>query len=140
MGSEMCIRDSDSAVLYVAKPEWTNRFDPDRESTIGIFFALWVTPPLVEQKQFAYNIHSRQLRRLAGYKLASRKFADEFRQAVKGRVSDWPGISMNYGPLTLLEGHDSCNADNFAEKAEQRVVDFVGIHEEIDHLLNASVC
>ena len=130
----------DSEVLYLAKPNWTNRFDPNRESTIGIFFALWVSPALVRQKQFAYTIHSKQLRKLPGYKLASRQFADEFRLAIKSRVAHWPGISLDFGPLTLLEGHDTCSEASFAQKVEQRVIDFIGIHNEIDRLLDAAAC
>jgi len=128
----------ENASLYVAKSHWTNRFDPNREATIGIFFAVWMSPELIKQQQLAYNIHSKKLRHLPGYKLASRKFADEFRRAVKDRVESWPGIRVDYGPLTLLEGRDTVNLDNFSEKVEQRIDGFVDIHAEIDRLLNTS--
>ena len=124
--------------LYLAKPHWTNRFDAERTSTIGIFFSIWVSPKLIEQGKFAYNIHSKQLSKLLGYKLKPRKFADEFRLAVEARVADWPGIRMDYGPSTLLQGHDSCDLDSFAEKVVGRVSEFVGIHKEIDNLLDRS--
>ena len=126
------------APLYLAKPHWTNRFDAERDSTIGIFFSIWVSPKLIEQGRFAYNIHSKQLSKLPGYKLKPRKFADEFRLAVEARVADWPGIRMDYGPSTLLQGHDTCDLDSFAEKVADRVSDFVGIHEEVDNLLDRS--
>ena len=126
------------APLYLAKSHWTNRFDENRASTIGIFFSIWVTPKLIEQGRFAYNIHSKQLSKLPGYKLTPRKFADEFRLAVEARVADWPGIRMDYGPSTLLQGHDSCDLDSFAEKVEDRVSEFVEIHKEIDVLLERS--
>ena len=126
------------APLYLAKSHWTNRFDDERDSTVGIFFAIWVSPKLIEQGKFAYNIHSKQLSKLPGYKLKPRKFADEFRLAVEARVADWPGIRMDYGPSTLLQGHDSCDLDSFADKVADRVSQFVDIHKEIDGLLERS--
>ena len=126
------------APLYLAKPHWTNRFDAERDTTIGIFFSIWVSPKLIEQGKFAYNIHSKQLSKLPGYKLTPRKFADEFRLAVESRVADWPGIRMDYGPSTLLQGHDSCDLDGFAKKVAGRISQFVEIHKEIDVLLERS--
>ena len=126
------------APLYLAKPHWTNRLDADRDSTIGIFFSIWVSPKLIEQGKFAYNIHSKQLSKLPGYKLTPRKFADEFRLAVKARVADWPDIRMDYGPSTLLQGHDNCDLSSFDDQVADRVSDFVGIHKEIDALLGRS--
>lgn len=128
----------DSEVLYVAKPHWTNRFDPKREYSIGIFCAIWVSPELLEQQQFAYNIHSLKLRQLQGFKLTSRKFADEFRSAVKASVASWPNVRMDYGPMTLLEGRCECSIDSFSKLVEERVNGFVSIHHEIDKLLDAS--
>jgi len=126
----------DTAALYIAKKNWTNRFERDREKTIGIFFCVWVSPELLEEEKYAYNIHSLKLRDLPGYKLASRKFANQFRAAVTSRVASWPNIGMDYGPLTLLEGRDLCKMDTFDQKVEKRISDFVAIHEEIDKLLN----
>jgi len=128
----------DSAALYLAKPHWTNRFDSERDSTVGIFFTIWVSPELVEQKQFAYNIHSKQIRKLPGFRLASRTFAESFRSAVESRVSNWPGIRLDYGPVTLLEGRETCGMDTFADEVAHRITDFVSIHEEIDKLLDAA--
>jgi len=123
------------ACLYLAKEHWTNRFDPERESTIGVFFSAWVSPELLKKQEFAYTIHSKQLRKLPGYRLASREFADEFRDLVRTRVASWPNIRMDYGPVTLLEGKDTCELDSFEKNVEKRVSDFVGIHEEIDRLI-----
>lgn len=129
----------DGAPLYVAKPHWTNRFDLNRESTVGIFYAIWVSAKPTDQGKYFYNIHSKKLKKLPGYKLTPRKFADEFRGAVEARVSNWPGIRLDYGPSTLLQGHDVCDVDDFAKKIDQRLTDLVSIYEEIDDLLDASV-
>lgn len=126
------------APLYLGKPHWTNRFDPERDSTIGIFYAIWVSPKLIEEGQYAYNIHSKNIRKLPGYKLTSIKFAKEFRSLVETRVSNWPGIRLDHGPTTLLQGFDTLSLDSFAEKIEDRITDFVSIHTEIDKLLDAS--
>ncbi len=128
----------DTAPLYIAKSHWSNRFDPSREKTIGIFFAIWVTPELMKQKKYAYNIHAKQLRDLQGYKLVSRKFAEQFREAVSERVADWPGIRLDYGPTTLLGGNDTCDLDNFGKKIEKRVAGLVSISDDIDDLLLAA--
>lgn len=131
--------DDENAPLYLAKPHWTNRFDQQRESTIGIFCCIWVSPELLEQKQFAYNIHSKELRKLPGYKLASRKFASDFRNLVEAQVAKWPNIRLDYGPLTLLEGRETGELDSFAEKVDERISGFVDIHQHIDKLLEASL-
>ena len=128
---QMQYGDEDAA-LYIAIKNWTNRFDMDRETTAGIFFCVWVSPELLEDDNFAYNIHSLKLRELPGYNLASREFANNFRTNVESRVVSWPNIRMDYGPLTLLEGRDLCEIDTFDKKVENRISDFVEIHEEID--------
>ncbi len=127
------------APLYMAKPHWTNRFDEKRESTIGIFCSIWVSPSLLKERKFAYNIHSKAIRTLPGYTVTSQEFAKEFRSLVKAKVSKWPGISLNHGPTTLLQGKDACELDSFAEKVEARIQGFVDIHEYVDDLLEAAV-
>ena len=134
---QMHYRGEDTA-LYVSKKHWTNRFDLKRETTIGVFFCVWVSRELLKTQEFAYNIHSLKLRSLPGYRLASGEFAADFRKLVQSRVASWPNIRMDYGPLTLLEGRDSCNLDDFYIRAERRLLDFVSIHKEIDKLLDES--
>ena len=129
----------DCAPLYLAKPYWTNRFDAERETTIGIFCAVWISPELLEQKQFAYNIHSKTIRKLPGYKLTSKDFASDFRRLVKSSVSQWPGIRLDYGPTTLLEGRDTSELSSFAEKVEERIRGFADISHHIDDLLEKSI-
>lgn len=124
--------------LYLAKPDWTNRFVEERESTIGVFCAIWISAELLEQNLFAYNIHSKAIRKLPDHKLTSIKFASEFRNAVRAKVSDWPNIRLDYGPANLLEGRDTCELDNFAQKVEERIFGFVEISEHIDDLLEAA--
>ena len=130
--------DGEDSYLYIAKKHWTNRFDLEREATIGVFFCVWVSPELVEKQEYAYNIHSKQLHKLPTYKLASREFANEFPKIVKTRVSSWPNIRMDYGPITLLEGRGTLELGSFKETIEERISEFVGIHAQIDKLLEVS--
>lgn len=58
---------------------------------------------LAEEKLF-YNIHALKLRQLHGYKIESRKFADTFRALFKTLEDQWPNVSTQFGPLTLIEG------------------------------------
>lgn len=127
--------DDECPPLYMAKLHWTNRFDPDRESTVGIFCSIWVAPTLLKKKRFAYNIHAKTLQKLPGYKLKPKTFASEFRSLVESQVSTWPSIRLDYGPSTLLQGNDVCDLDSFSEKVEARMLGFVEIHQHIDDLL-----
>lgn len=131
--------DDECHPLYLAKTHWTNRFDEDRESTIGIFCAVWMGPTLLKQKKFAYNIHSKSLQKLPGYKLTPSVFANDFRTLVKFKVAKWPGISLKHGPSTLLQGKETSSLDSFAEKVEERILGFVEISQDIDDLLENSL-
>lgn len=125
----------DCSPIYLAKPHWTNRFDDDRKSTLGIFCSVWVDPKYLKRNLYSYNIHAKTLHKLPGYQLKPKLFATEFRSLVNTTVADWPGVSLNYGPSTLLMGRDSCDLDSFAEKVEARIQGYVDIHKHIDELL-----
>ena len=128
----------DCLPLYIAKPAWTNRFDKNRGATLGIFCSIWVGKTDLTKKKFPYNIHAKTLRKLPGYDIEPRAFADEFRRLVETEVADWPGIKLDHGPSTLLGGKDTCELDSFAEKVEARILGFVSIQHHIDNLLEAS--
>ncbi len=127
--------DDDTAVFYISKAHWSNRFDPVRKETVGIFFSLWTTSKLSEEKRFSYNIHSLKLRKLANYELKSRQFANDFRDAVQDEITIWPNTSVDYGPLTLVEGWDTYTQQNAAEKVAARIRSFIKIVPTIDNLL-----
>jgi len=126
------------APLYLAKHHWTNRFDEDRDTTIGIFGAIWVAPTLLKKNQFAYNIHSKSLQKLAGYQLTPKKFAHDFRTVVKSKVKQWPGIRLDYGPSTLLQGTDKADLGSFSENVEERILGFVDIYQHIVQRSNSN--
>lgn len=127
----------DEPVLYLAKPEWTNRFDPDRESTIGIFCSVWITAASLKSHKFPYNIHAKKLAKLPGYTLKPKQFAEDFRATVADKIKDWPAVRTDYGPGTLLQGKDVCELESFASRVEDRINAFADIHHDIDKLLEA---
>jgi len=131
--------DDECPPLYLAKQHWTNRFDDNRESTIGIFCSIWVAPTLLKKNKFAYNIHAKSLQKLPGYQLTPKTFANDFRKLVRDQVSSWPGISLNHGPSTLLQGKETGELDSFAEKVEERILGFTEIHQHVDDLLEKSM-
>lgn len=125
----------DSAVFYLAKNEWTNRLVKKAgEDTQGVFCSLWTNAELIKQGRFSYNIHSLKLHALPACRLTSRKFAEDFRNAVKDRIREWPNVRTDYGPLTLLQGYELCELDDFSTKARERVEAFASISGIIDAL------
>jgi len=92
------------SVLKLQKPSWTN--DPmDRvENSSGIFFSIWTTDRSMKKSRANYNIHALKLRELKGYSITSRDFACAFRNSFASMRSAWPNVSVDYGPLTLMEG------------------------------------
>jgi hypothetical protein len=90
--------------LKVYKAEWAS--DPQQPLTAParIFFSVWVTEKSVQQRQLLYNIHALKLHQLKGNKIASREFATQFRTKFQPHSPEWPNLSLDYGPLTLMQG------------------------------------
>jgi hypothetical protein len=90
--------------LKIYKAEWAS--DPQEPLTAParIFFSVWVTARSVQQQQLLYNIHALKLRQLKGYKIPSRDFAAQFRTMFQPLSPEWPNLSLDHGPLTLMQG------------------------------------
>jgi hypothetical protein len=94
----------DSVFLKLYKKSWATPGQDPLIAETRIFFSVWTgDSPIQEQKLF-YNIHAFKLRKLKGYSIESRKFADDFRRQFKELDHKWPNVSSNFGPLTLMEG------------------------------------
>ena len=95
---------TNSLVLKLQKASWTN--DPmDRiRNQSGIFFSIWITEKSTAKNRANYNIHALKLRHLKGYSIASRDFAEDFRNRFASLQKPWPNVSIDYGPLTLMQG------------------------------------
>ena len=73
-------------------------------NTSGIFFSIWIDGKSAPASRADYNIHALKLRQLKGYLITSRDFADCFRAAFAPMRGSWPNVSVDYGPLTLMQG------------------------------------
>jgi hypothetical protein len=110
--------------LKLDKASWHNRGEVAIPGEI--FFSIW----LDEKGRLNYNIHALKLRHLTKFKLQSREFAKDFRAQLILNDHDWPNLSLDFGPLTLMQGwveHES--------QFEGLVTKFIAIHPIIDELL-----
>ncbi|MEZ0131205.1 hypothetical protein AB9T88_16115, partial [Flavobacterium sp. LBUM151] len=104
----------DSVFIKLYKKSWTSNSQEPLTAESRIFFSVWVNDSTIEKHKIMYNIHALKLRKLKGYTIQSRKFADFFRQDFKDYERNWPNVSVNHGPLTLMEGWTAL--ENFQEE------------------------
>ena len=125
------------SVLKLQKRSWTN--DPmDRvENTSGIFFSIWTNEASIEKSRAHYNVHALKLRELEGYSITSRRFARDFRKGFAPMCSDWPNVSVDYGPLTLMEGWIEIDSVHFEEDILGLMERFLTLSPLIDRLLES---
>ncbi len=81
------------------------------ENQTGIFFSVWVDAESLGRNRAKYNIHALKLRMLRGYSITSRDFASDFRQSFAAYSSGWPNVSVQHGPLTLMQGCSAIGQD-----------------------------
>jgi hypothetical protein len=125
------------SVLKLQKPSWTN--DPmDRvENTSGIFFSVWTNEALTSKSRANYNVHALKLRQLEGYSITSRDFANEFRKGFASKRYTWPNVSVNYGPLTLMQGWIEVDSNSFEKSVLVLMERFNDLSPLIDRLLQS---
>jgi hypothetical protein len=125
------------SVLKLQKQSWTN--DPmDRvENTSGIFFSVWTNEASTRQNRANYNIHALKLRELKGYSIASRDFADDFRNGFASMRNTWPNVRVDYGPLTLMQGWVEVDLNSFEKDIQALVERFEDLSPLIDRLLES---
>ena len=93
-----------SSVIKLLKDDWTTDDHLGIKNTTGVFFGIWVDHVGKYSKVVQYNIHALKLARLGDHKIKARGFAESFRKKAKKQISDWPNVSTDHGPLTLLQG------------------------------------
>jgi len=120
--------------LKVFKTAWANPSADILTSPSRIFFSIWVDPD--NDTQLFYNIHALKLRHLNGHKIQSRKFADVFRTAFKPFENEWPNVSTNFGPLTLMQGQVNRHPDTLNETVHELSLSFIKIAHLIDRTLS----
>lgn len=79
-----------------------------------------------------YNIHALKLREFKGYSIQSREFAFAFREKFEKYRFKWPNVSVDYGPLTLMEGWQNIKLDDF----QKELLALVDLFFKIDHLID----
>jgi hypothetical protein len=124
----------DSVFIKLYKKSWTSNSQEPLTAESRIFFSVWVNDSTLEKHKIMYNIHALKLRKLKGYTIQSRKFADFFRQDFKNYERNWPNVSVNHGPLTLMEGWTAL--ENFQEEVLKITNNFLDIEYLVDHTLN----
>jgi hypothetical protein len=127
----------DCPVLKLQKSSWTN--DPmDRvENKTGIFFSVWIDKKAATQGRAKYNIHALKLRHLEGYSITSRDFANDFRKHFASVRDAWPNVSVDFGPLTLMQGWIKVDPKSLETEALALLERFQLLSPLIDRLLGA---
>jgi len=94
----------DSVFLKLYKREWSSDLNSPLTAEARIFFSIWINDKTIRANKISYNIHAFKLRNLKGYSIASKEFADSFRKQFKTVQDNWENVSIDFGPLTLMEG------------------------------------
>lgn len=124
----------DSWVLKLQKKGWSSTALHENPIHSGIFFSIWLTEKDLEKSVFNYNIHALKLRELEGYTIKSREFANDFRLAFTSDQSSWKNVSVNYGPLTLMQGYMPLVQESFEKDVDHLLKKFISLCPIIDHL------
>lgn len=125
----------DSVFLKLYKLSWANESANPLSAASRIFFSVWVNDQSIRERKIFYNIHALKLRQLHGYTITSREFAAGFRKKFKAFEKDWPNVSVNFGPLTLLHGWINLDAVSLQYDILQLAQQFLTIDYLVDDLL-----
>lgn len=126
----------ESVALKIYKREWSNDSESPSDSKSKIFFSVWVNDKTIREGRLYYNIHALKLRELKGYKISSRDFAKKFRNKFIENLEEWQNVSINLGPLTLMEGWIPLNTETLQNDIGDLAEKFLMISPIIDDTLN----
>lgn len=124
-----------SPVLKMQKRSWLNRSKTAKPFEESIFFSVWLNDESINANKLYYNIHALKLRQLTDYSIKSREFAEAFRYRFKPFEKKWPNVSVDFGPLTLMQGWVPINTENFEHEVIKLAHQFLEIYFIIDDLL-----
>lgn len=127
----------DSVFLKMYKKTWVHPQKDPLTATSRIFFSVWINDRAIEEKIIFYNIHAFKLRELPGYAIASKKFAALFREKIKPYKQNWENLSVQYGPLTLMEGWAEIDPTHFQHVVGELANRFFEIAALVDETLEA---
>jgi hypothetical protein len=130
-----CGRWLRSVVLKFQKKAWADPLPAAKPFEGSIFCSIWVNETLIQQGRLNYNIHALKLRELKGYAIQSREFAEAFRSRFKPFSRKWPNVSVDFGPLNLMEGWAPFDETDLEPKIQQLAYQFLELAPIIDDLL-----
>ena len=125
----------DCVCLKIYKKAWATPNEDPLQARSRIFCSVWISEEAVEEQKLFYNIHAFKLRHLPGYAIESRKFAALFRTDFAPFMAQWPNVSVDHGPLTLMRGYVETDADHFEAEILQLANRFFSIAPLIDDTL-----
>ena len=125
----------DSVFLKLYKQCWASPSEDPLTAKSRIFFSIWISDSDIAEKKLRYNIHALKLRQLKGYSIASRKFAESFREDFSEFEPQWPNVSVNYGPLTLMQGWIAFDPEQIQEDIMALTNNFLELERLIDQTL-----
>lgn len=126
----------ESVALKVYKSEWSGNPQLPLDAVSRIFFSVWVHDKTIQEGRIYYNIHALKMRELKGYKITSRKFAEDFRNEFLKCQEDWPHVDVQFGPLTLMEGWVELKEKDIKKDVSELVHNFFKISPMIDAVLD----
>lgn len=121
------------SVLKLQKPSWTNDPMDQVRNSSGIFFSIWISEESAKKSRANYNIHALKMRKLKGYSITSKDFAQEFRKNFVKK--SWPNVSVDYGPLTLMEGWEEVALNKLGDGILPMLERFHQVSPVLDRLL-----
>jgi hypothetical protein len=124
-----------SVVLKIQKPSWLNDAPRAKPCEESVCFSAWMGDDSIRDSKLLYNIHALKLRKLNAYSIKSRDFAEGFRTRFKPFEKDWPNVSVQLGPLTLMEGFVKIDINHFEHEIIGLAARFLSIEFIIDELL-----
>ncbi|MFP3835150.1 hypothetical protein [Chryseobacterium sp. SIMBA_028] len=125
----------ESAALKVYNPEWSGDPLSPLDATGRIFFSIWINEQSIKERKVYYNIHALKVRTLTNYSISSRKFAQDFRSEFLKYQKDWPNVSVDCGPLTLMQGWVDLKVEKLQKNVFELVQNFLKISFTIDRVL-----
>lgn len=125
----------ESVALKVYKPEWSGDVLSPMDAKGRIFFSIWINDKTIQEGKMYYNIHALKLRELKDYSLSGRNFAQDFRNEFLKYKEDWPNLSLDFGPQTLMEGWVNFKEENVQEDIIKLVQKFLKASSVIDQVL-----
>ncbi|HCA06887.1 hypothetical protein [Chryseobacterium sp.] len=125
----------ESVALKIYKPEWSSTPESPMDTPGRIFFSVWINDQSIKEGKLYYNIHALKLKNLKGYRIPARNFAEDFRNRFAEDQKNWENVSVQYGPLTLMEGWIELRPDHIQNDLCGLARKFLNLSPVIDEVL-----